>query len=91
MRRKKQIKRVIEETGYQPSAQARILRTKKACLVGVVVPKINSESVSRVTAGIEQVLSRRGYQMLLASTDNDPAKEITYLKILKIIRWTALF
>ena len=79
--KKKQIKRVIEETGYQPSAQARILRTKKACLVGVVVPKINSESVSRVTAGIEQVLSRRGYQMLLASTDNDPAKEITYLKI----------
>ena len=79
--KKEQIKKVIEETGYQPSAQARILRTKKACLVGVVVPKINSESISRVTAGIEQVLSRRGYQMLLASTDNDPAKEIAYLKL----------
>ena len=59
--KKEQIRKVIEETGYQPSAQARILRTKKACLVGVVVPKINSESISRVTAGIEQVLSRRGY------------------------------
>lgn len=79
--KKEQIKKVIEETGYQPSAQARILRTKRACLVGVVVPKINSESISRVTAGIEQVLSRRGYQMLLASTDNQPAKEITYLKL----------
>ena len=79
--KKEQIRKVIEETGYQPSAQARILRTKKACLVGVVVPKINSESISRVTAGIEQVLSRRGYQMLLASTDNDPDKEITYLKL----------
>ena len=75
--KKEQIRKVIEETGYRPSAQARILRTKKACLVGVVVPKINSESISRVTAGIEQVLSRRGYQMLLASTDNDPAKELT--------------
>lgn len=79
--KKDQIRKVIEETGYQPSAQARILRTKKACLVGVVVPKINSETISRVTAGIEQVLSRRGYQMLLASTDNDPVKEITYLKL----------
>ena len=79
--KKEQIKKVIEETGYQPSAQARILRTKRACLVGVVVPKINSESISRVTAGIEQVLSRRGYQMLLASTDNQPEKEITYLKL----------
>lgn len=79
--KKEQIRKVIEKTGYQPSAQARILRTKKACLVGVVVPKINSESISRVTAGIEQVLSKRGYQMLLASTDNDPEKEITYLKL----------
>lgn len=79
--KKEQIRKVIEETGYQPSAQARILRTKKACLVGVVVPKINSESISRVTAGIEQILSGRGYQMLLASTDNNPVKEITYLKL----------
>ena len=77
--KKEQIKKVIEETGYQPSAQARILRTKRACLVGVVVPKLNSESISRVTAGIEQALSRRGYQMLLARSGNQPAKGITYL------------
>lgn len=79
--KKEQIKKVIEETGYHPSAQARILRTKRACLVGVVVPKINSESISRVTEGIGQVLSSRGYQMLLASTDNRPEKEIEYLKL----------
>ena len=78
---KERIRKVIEETGYHPSAQARILRTKRACLVGVVVPKINSESISRVTAGIGQVLSSRGYQMLLASTDNRPEKEIEYLKL----------
>ena len=36
--KKEQIKKVIDETGYQPSAQARMLRTKKACLIGVVVP-----------------------------------------------------
>ena len=51
--KKEQIKKVIEETGYQPSAQARTLRTKRACLVGVVVPKINSESISRVISGRE--------------------------------------
>ena len=49
--KKEQIKKVIDETGYQPSAQARMLRTKKACLIGVVVPKINSESISRIMAG----------------------------------------
>ena len=70
--KKEQIKKVIDETGYQPSAQARMLRTKKACLIGVVVPKINSESISRITAGIEKVLSERNYQMLLDGTDNTP-------------------
>lgn len=80
-KKKEQIRKVIEETGYQPSAQARMLRTKKACLVGVVVPKINSESISRITAGVEQVLSERNYQMLLAGTDNTPAKEIEYMRL----------
>lgn len=79
--KKEQIKKVIEETGYQPSAQARMLRTKKACLIGVVVPKINSESISRITAGIEKVLSERNYQMLLAGTDNTPVKEIEYMRL----------
>lgn len=77
--KKEKIRKVIQETGYHPSAQARMLRTKKGSLIGVVVPKINSESISRVTAGIGQVLSARGYQMLLASTDNNPAKELEYL------------
>ena len=79
--KKEQIRKVIEETGYQPSAQARMLRTKKASLVGVVVPKINSESISRITAGIESVLAEIGYQMLLAGTDNTPAKEVEYLRL----------
>ena len=36
------IRRVIEETGYQPSSQAQTLRTKKTSLIGVILPKINS-------------------------------------------------
>ena len=43
--KKEQIRKVIEETGYQPSAQARMLRTKKASLVGVVVPNPSAGSL----------------------------------------------
>ena len=80
-KKRAQIKKVIEETGYHPSAQARTLRTKRACLIGVVAPKINSESISRITEGIGNVLSAKGYQMLLASTDNNAKKEIEYLHL----------
>ena len=75
------IKQAIELTGYVRSSQARALRTGSTKLIGVIVPKINSESVSRITAGIGQVLGRRGYQMLLANTDNAPDRELEYLDL----------
>ena len=75
------IRTVIEKTGYRPSAQARALRTKSGRLVGVVVPKISSESIGRVVTGVGQVLGERGYQMLLADTGNDPEKELDYLAL----------
>ena len=75
------IKHAIELTGYVRSSQARALRTGSTKLIGVIVPKINSESVSRITAGIGQVLGRRGYQMLLANTDNVPDRELEYLDL----------
>ena len=75
------IKEAIAQTGYIPSNQARALRTGSTRLIGVIVPKINSESIGRITAGIGQVLRERGYQMLLADTDNDAASEVTYLEL----------
>lgn len=75
------IKQAIEQTGYVRSNQARALRTGSTRLIGVIVPKINSESVSRITAGIGQVLDRRGYQMLLANTDNVAERELEYLDL----------
>lgn len=73
------IRRVVDETGYRPLAQAQMLRTKKTKMIGVVVPKIASASIGRVVEGILSVLNESGYQMLLAVTQNDPIKELEYL------------
>ena len=77
------IQDAIDKTGYVRSNQARSLRTGSTRLVGVVVPKINSESISRLTAGVSEALQAAGYQMLLANTANDPACEIEYLELLQ--------
>ena len=77
------IRKVIEETGYQPSSQAQMLRTKKTKLVGVIIPKINSDTVGRMVAGISDVLNRSGYQLLLANTDNNIEEELKYLNLFK--------
>ena len=81
--KKERIREVIEKTGYQPSTQAQTLRTKKTRLVGVILPKINSDTVSRMVAGISDVLSKNGYQLLLANTNNDIAEELKYLNLFK--------
>ena len=75
------IRRVIERTGYVPSRQAQTLRTGKTNVVGVIIPKINSASVSRMVAGITLVLNDAGYQVLLANTDNDAAREVEFLQL----------
>lgn len=56
---RKNISRVIEETGYQPSSQAQRLRTKKTKLVGVILPKIDSNTISREVAGISDILTKK--------------------------------
>ena len=75
------IRRVIEETGYQPSPMAQTLRTKKTKLIGVVLPRINSDSISSIVEGISAVLHQAGYDMLLALTENCPEKELDFLRI----------
>ena len=81
--KKEKIRKVIEETGYQPSTQAQMLRTKKTKLVGVVLPKINSDTISREVAGISDVLAKRGYQIILANTNNDIEEELKSLSLFR--------
>lgn len=77
--KKEAIRKVIEETGYRPLAQAQALRTRKTKTIGVVLPKIDSFSIGSIMVGIDSVLEQRGFQILLADTHNDPARELEYL------------
>lgn len=81
--KREKIKEVIQKTGYQPSFQAQMLRTKKTKLIGVIIPKINSDTVSRMVAGISMVLSKHGFELLLANTNNDENEELKYLELFK--------
>ena len=74
------IRKVIAETGYTPSVSAKLLRSNHTNLIGVIIPKISSDSISRMVNGISNVLMAEGYQMLLACTNNNEADEVRYLK-----------
>ena len=76
-------KAAVEATGYRPSMQAQMLRTRRTRQVGVILPKLSSDSCPRMVEGIGSVLEESGYQLLLINTANDTKKELQALDTLR--------
>ena len=75
------IRAAIEKTGYQPDPAAQMLRTRSTDIVGLIVPKLDSESVSRLAAGASEVLAEEGYACQLGVALDDPEKELSFLQL----------
>ena len=84
--KKQKIKKVIEETGYVPNVAARSLRQQRSNSIGVVVPKINSDSVSNLLEGVSSVLSKSGYMTIFGNAGNDKKQELDYLRMMQEVK-----
>ena len=73
----------MAETGYRPSMQAQMMRTRRTRQIGVIMPRLSSESCARMVEGISRVLDEQGYQLLLVNTANDNTREIKALDALR--------
>lgn len=78
-----QIAAAVEATGYRPSMQAQMLRTRRTRQIGVVMPRLSSESCARMVEGISRVLDDHNYQLLLINTANDNTREVRALDTLR--------
>ncbi len=63
------------ELGYVANAQAQALARSSTGLIGLVVQDIADPYFSSIAAGVQSVAQEHGRQMLLASTNRDPATE----------------
>lgn len=75
------IRAAMQQTGYQPDVAAQMLRTGITDHVGLIVPKIDSDAVNRFTAGATPALAEAGFLTLLADTENNTEKELSYLSL----------
>ncbi|MCA0988830.1 LacI family transcriptional regulator [Alkalihalobacillus algicola] len=80
---REQVLKAVQEMGYIPSAHAKTMRTKRSGVIGVILPRISTETASRVVNGIEEELADNGYQILLTNTQLKPEKEIENIKLLR--------
>ena len=69
--KRERIAAAIEETGYVPSANARILRTKKSDTVGVVFTRTDDSAMTGIVSGLEKYFFAGDYGTSLAYADDD--------------------
>ena len=73
--RKAEVKKIAKELNYQPNHLATALRKGKSNLVGVIIPKTNSNFFSSVLEKIEEVLNEAGYNIIITQSNESYEKE----------------
>lgn len=63
------------ELGYRSNTFASHLRTRKTNTLGVIVPRLNSNFMSTVLAGMEEVANNVGYNLLISQSLETEIKE----------------
>lgn len=72
---KEAVKRVAKELNYQPNHLASALRKGRSNLVGVIVPRTNSNFFSSVVEQMEAVLNKAGYNIIITQSNESFEKE----------------
>ncbi len=73
---------VIERLDYRPNAVARGLASKKTTTVGVVIPDIANSYFASLARGIDDIATMYKYNIVIANSDGDDAKEINVVNTL---------
>lgn len=72
---KENVRQVAKKLQYQPNHLASALRSGKSNLVGVIVPRTNSNFFSSVVQNIEEVLNKKGYSIIITQSNESYDKE----------------
>lgn len=73
------IEAAIEELGYRRDAVARYLKTGKTNSLGLVLPDLSLPYFAELTKALDAYAYELGYQLLIATTEFDAAREETQL------------
>ena len=72
----------IEQLDYQLNRVARRLRMERTQILGLIISDIANPFFTSVVRGIEDVAYENEYSLLLCNSDEHPAKEELYIRVL---------
>ena len=77
------VEHAIRQLNYVPSAVARSLKARSTATIGLVVPNSTNPYYAELARGIEDACARGGYCVFFCNSDDEPAKQRNYLRVLQ--------
>lgn len=79
---RRSVKRAIVELGYRPNPSARALRSSRTNLIALTIPELTNPYFSAIAEGVQHVLARANFQLILCASGPDEKVEPEYLEML---------
>ena len=69
------VRKRMEELNYRPNLAARALVTGRTSIIGLIVPDLVHPFFGQVARGLSRVLRKKGYSLVISSSEEDPELE----------------
>jgi len=79
---RKKVIRAASKLNYEVNAIARSLRQEKTNSIGIIVGNVLSQFYSAIAKSVEDTANKFGYNTILCNGDENPRKELEYLRVL---------
>ena len=76
-----EIKNLAEELHYRPNQMALRLRQRSSRLIGLIIPEVTMFFYPSVIKGIQQVLHKQHYNLMMLLSDESPERQLENIRI----------
>ena len=79
----KRVMDAVQQLDYTINGLARSLQTRKTQTIGMLIPDIANPFYAKVVRGVEDILCKSGYSLILGSTYNDREEQARYIGVFR--------
>lgn len=76
---KERIQQIIDDTGYEPNAAARAMKSKSSGVIGVIFGDISESYCAKALKGMEEAANALGYQVVVGNSGMNFSNEKEYV------------
>ncbi|MBW1605504.1 LacI family DNA-binding transcriptional regulator [Lactobacillus sp. Sy-1] len=77
------VKKVAKDNHYHPNLVARSIATHQSRLIGIIIPAFENQFFSRILDAIQSCAANQHYQLIIATTNEQPHREIQAVKAMR--------